>query len=43
MLGATAPYLAAAKLGLSYIHSPAPLAIFERYGFKPYTGAATAN
>jgi molybdate transport system substrate-binding protein len=27
----------AAKLWLSYIHSPAALAIFERYGFKPYT------
>jgi hypothetical protein len=33
----------AAKLWLSYIHSPAGLAIFERCGFKPYTGAATAN
>jgi ABC-type molybdate transport system substrate-binding protein len=33
----------AAKLWLSYIHSPAALTIFERYGFKPYTGAATAD
>jgi molybdate transport system substrate-binding protein len=38
-----APHPGVAKLWLSYIHSPAALAIFERYGFKPYTGAATAN
>jgi molybdate transport system substrate-binding protein len=34
---------AAAKLWLSYIHSPAALTIFKRYGFQPYAGAATAN
>uniref|UniRef100_UPI00262367E7 substrate-binding domain-containing protein n=1 Tax=Acidocella sp. TaxID=50710 RepID=UPI00262367E7 len=28
----------AAKAWLSFIHSPAALAIFEHYGFKPYTG-----
>jgi molybdate transport system substrate-binding protein len=33
----------AARLWLSFIHSPAALSIFERYGFKPYTGAASAN
>ena len=38
-----APHPGAAKLWLSYIHSPAALAIFERYGFKPYSGAATAD
>jgi molybdate transport system substrate-binding protein len=30
----------AAKLWLSYIHSPAALSIFARYGFKPYASAA---
>jgi ABC-type molybdate transport system substrate-binding protein len=33
----------AARLWLSFIRSPAALAIFERYGFKPYTGAASAD
>ena len=33
----------AAKLWLSFIHSPQALSIFERYGFKPYTGKASAN
>ena len=31
-----APHPAAAKLWLEFIHSPAALQIFERYGFKPY-------
>jgi molybdate transport system substrate-binding protein len=35
-----APHPEAARLWLSFIHSPAALSIFERYGFKPYTGAA---
>lgn len=30
----------AAKLWLSFIHSPQALSIFERYGFKPYAGKA---
>jgi ABC-type molybdate transport system substrate-binding protein len=38
-----APHPEAAKLWLSYIHSPAALTIFERYGFQPYAGATTAN
>jgi molybdate transport system substrate-binding protein len=33
----------AARLWLSFIHSPTALSIFERYGFKPYTGAASTN
>jgi ABC-type molybdate transport system substrate-binding protein len=33
----------AARLWLSFIRSPAALTIFERYGFKPYTGAASAE
>jgi ABC-type molybdate transport system substrate-binding protein len=33
----------AARLWLSFIRSAAALAIFERYGFKPYTGAASAD
>jgi molybdate transport system substrate-binding protein len=33
-----APHMAAARLWLAFIHSPAALSIFERYGFKPYTG-----
>jgi molybdate transport system substrate-binding protein len=33
----------AAKLWLSFVHSPQALSIFERYGFKPYTGKAPAN
>ena len=27
------------RLWLSFIHSPTALSIFERYGFKPYTGS----
>jgi ABC-type molybdate transport system substrate-binding protein len=38
-----APHADAARLWLSFIRSPAALAIFERYGFKPYTGAASAD
>jgi ABC-type molybdate transport system substrate-binding protein len=38
-----AAHLEAAKLWLSYIHSLAALKIFERYGFKPYAGAAAAK
>jgi molybdate transport system substrate-binding protein len=30
----------AAKLWLSFIHSPQALSIFEHYGFKPYAGKA---
>jgi ABC-type molybdate transport system substrate-binding protein len=30
----------AAKLWLSFIHSPRALAIFERYGFKPYKASS---
>lgn len=33
----------AARLWLSFIRSPTALSIFERYGFKPYTGDASAN
>jgi ABC-type molybdate transport system substrate-binding protein len=33
-----APHKEAAKLWLSFIHAPEALSIFERYGFKPYTG-----
>jgi len=33
-----APHPAAARLWLAYIHSPQALTIFERFGFKPYTG-----
>ena len=38
MKGAAHPE--AAKLWLSFIHSPQALSIFERYGFKPYAGKA---
>jgi ABC-type sulfate transport system substrate-binding protein len=38
-----APHADAARLWLSFIRSPTALAIFERYGFKPYTGAASAD
>jgi molybdate transport system substrate-binding protein len=30
----------AARLWLSFIHSPQALSIFEHYGFKPYPGKA---
>jgi ABC-type molybdate transport system substrate-binding protein len=33
----------AAKLWLSFIHSPQALSIFEHYGFKPCTGKATTD
>jgi molybdate transport system substrate-binding protein len=33
----------AARLWLSFIHSPTALSIFERYGFKPYTAATSAD
>jgi molybdate transport system substrate-binding protein len=33
----------AARLWLSFIHSPTALSIFELYGFKPVTTAASAN
>ena len=38
-----APHREAAKLWLSFIRSPEALSIFERYGFKPYTGKASTN
>ena len=38
-----APHADAARLWLSFIRSPAALAIFARYGFKPYAGSATAD
>ncbi|MDB5395401.1 MAG: putative sulfate-binding protein [Rhodospirillales bacterium] len=38
-----APHPEAAKHRLSYIHSPQALAIFEHYGFKPYTSKATTD
>jgi ABC-type molybdate transport system substrate-binding protein len=33
----------AAKLWLSFIHSPQALSIFERYGFKAYAGKAPTD
>jgi molybdate transport system substrate-binding protein len=33
----------AARLWLAFIHSPTALAIFARYGFKPYTGVASSE
>jgi molybdate transport system substrate-binding protein len=38
-----APHADAAHLWLAFIRSPAALAIFARYGFKPYVGSATAD
>jgi molybdate transport system substrate-binding protein len=38
-----AAHAEAARLWLSFIHSPTALSIFERYGFKPYAGAAAAD
>lgn len=38
-----AAHTEAARLWLSFIRSPTALSIFERYGFKPYKGAASAN
>ncbi len=39
--GATHPQ--AAKAWLAFIHSPSALAIFERFGFKPYAGEKPAD
>jgi molybdate transport system substrate-binding protein len=33
----------AARLWLSFIHSPEALSIFQRYGFKPYAGRSESN
>lgn len=33
----------AARLWLSFIRSPTALSIFERYAFKPFTTAASAD
>jgi molybdate transport system substrate-binding protein len=38
-----APHPDAARLWLSFIHSPTALSIFERYGFKPFRTAASAG
>jgi molybdate transport system substrate-binding protein len=38
-----APHPQAARLWLSFVRSPAALAIFERYGFKPLTTSAPAG
>jgi molybdate transport system substrate-binding protein len=38
-----APHPEAAKLWLSFIHSPEALSIFESYGFKPYAGKAPTD
>jgi molybdate transport system substrate-binding protein len=38
-----APHPEAAKLWLSFVHSPQALSIFARYGFKAYTGRAPTN
>jgi molybdate transport system substrate-binding protein len=38
-----APHAEAARLWLSFIRSPTALSIFERYGFKPFTTAASAG
>jgi molybdate transport system substrate-binding protein len=38
-----APHVEAARLWLSFIHSPTALSIFERYGFKPYTGITSGD
>lgn len=38
-----APHPDAAKLWLDFIHSPPALAIFKRYGFKPYSDANRAT
>jgi molybdate transport system substrate-binding protein len=38
-----AAHAEAARLWLSFIHSPTALSIFERYGFKPYAGATAAD
>ena len=38
-----APHEEAARLWLSFIRGPEALSIFGRYGFKPYTGKASAD
>jgi molybdate transport system substrate-binding protein len=38
-----APHPDAARLWLSFIHSPTALSIFAHYGFKPFTTAASAD
>jgi molybdate transport system substrate-binding protein len=38
-----APHPEAARLWLSFVRSPSALWIFERYGFKPFTTAASAG
>ena len=38
-----AAHQGAAKLWLSFVHSPQALSIFKRYGFKPYTGKAPTD
>jgi molybdate transport system substrate-binding protein len=38
-----APHADAARLWLSFIHSPAALAIFARYGFRRYTRPTSAD
>jgi molybdate transport system substrate-binding protein len=38
-----APHANAARLWLSFVRSPAALAILERYGFKPYASSASAH
>ncbi len=38
-----APHADAARLWLSFVRSPAALAIFEGYGFKPYASSASAD
>lgn len=39
----SAPHPDAARLWLSFVRSPAALSIFGRYGFKPFTSAASAG
>jgi molybdate transport system substrate-binding protein len=38
-----APHPEAARLWLSFVRSPTALSIFERYGFRPFTTAASAG
>lgn len=38
-----APHPEAVQFWLSFIRSPQALSIFERYGFKPFTGTTTAG
>jgi molybdate transport system substrate-binding protein len=38
-----APHPEAARLWLSFVRSPAALAIFERYGFKPFAATTSAD